>query len=231
MKAKKEKTSEGTVKAIIPKNKKAAYGGITPNMYESSKEIEEEFEPLISKMNQYHYGKADEGEVTANTTLTSIYTPTTLDSSSINKLITKAIERMNQIEIEKEQTQSEPKIEQKGGEQEKKEVNELLTEYFTLQLQIRALAEIFHAVKITMKDKDYYSFTAFQGQIGLSVEQVHCDKGSRIIDFGFFPYFETREQATAFLELCNNLLSRYCQLHIHLNPVQISESPIKVIHS
>lgn len=111
-----------------------------------------------------------------------------------------------------------------------KSKDDLLTEYLVMNLRLRALSEILGAVKVAKEGKTYHSFIAIEA-VGIKVFETSPAKEGIILDFDTFPYFESREQAEAFLELCHPVINRFCHLMSHLNPVAITQSEnIEVIH-
>ena len=135
-------------------------------------------------------------------------------------------------ETEEEKKEQKEKSEQQEKEQREKKVkNEVLTEYLVTQLRIRALAEILGAVKVAEEGKYYFSFIAIEN-VGIEIFKSSPARKGIILDFDTFPWFETSDQAKAFLELCSKIINRYCQLMSTLNPVAVTaHGDIEVIHS
>lgn len=132
---------------------------------------------------------------------------------------------------EQKQEEQEKRSQQQQQQQKNKQRNEILTEYLVLNLRLRALAEILGAVKVAQEGKHYYSFVAIEGK-GVEIFKSSPAKKGIILDFDTFPWFDEPEKAQAFLELCAEIINRYCHLLSYLNPVAITNTPdIEVIHS
>lgn len=112
-----------------------------------------------------------------------------------------------------------------GSESKKKMMskNDVLSEYLLLNLQLKALSELLKAVKVAKGGKVYYSFVAVEGK-GIEVIASSPAKEGIIFDFDTFPWFETEEQAKAFLELCAPIINRYCHLMSHLNAIAVIQA-------
>lgn len=101
--------------------------------------------------------------------------------------------------------------------------NDVLSEYLLLNLQLKALSELLKAVKVAKEGKIYHSFVAVEGK-GIEVFASSPAKEGIIFDFDTFPWFETEEQAKAFLELCAPIINRYCNLMSHLNAIAVIQA-------
>lgn len=259
MRAKKEKTEFGSVKSVVPKKKKAFYGTVVPplkvdNSAEKppteqgsgtpadSEPTEDEAEmPMTPE--DYENGEAsEETEPSEASEVEKEYTPDET-MEKLQKLVESMEEYQKQKaeeeEKKKEEEQAEKEEEQPKSEEEKKQDEQQkqkqeneneLTKYLTLQLRIRALGEIFGAVKIAKKEKEYFSFTAFEGTQGFVTFRTPPAPENVIVALSVFPYFETRDEAEAFVELCEEILLDYGRIAYSLNAQEFAGLPIKVTY-
>lgn len=132
-------------------------------------------------------------------------------------------------EDKKEEEKSE---EQKKEEQTKKEEENNLSKFLRLQLQIRALGEIFGAVKMTKEGEVYHSFVAVDDSKLFEITTTPpAPKIGCLLSIEIYPYFRTKDEAEAFVEVCKQILVEYTTLSYNLNAQAIAVKPIKVIHS
>lgn len=117
----------------------------------------------------------------------------------------------------------------KDDKQDQKQKNDHLTEWLKSMLRIRALGEVFGAIKVATPKQSYYSYSLAQGE-RMEVLEIVSDK-SVIFDFNTFPTFDNKAKADAFLELCSELLFKYCDLTSKLNATDVAtKGDIEVIH-
>ena len=287
MRAKREKTEFGSVKAVVPIRKKAVYGTVVPpSRVDSSMESTKPPEPTAFGTPTDEEGEnegqamsmspefSDEGEeVPVEESPEGTPMKPEPSESGEEKESTKEEEQMKPEEKaseedpmeklrklvesmedyaeqkkkeeeakekeEKEKSEEEKKEEESKSEEEKQkeqqqkhkeEQENKLTKYLTLQLKIRALSEIFGAVKIAEKGKQYFSYCAFEGGQGYSVYRSAPAPQNVIVALDVYPFFETQDEAEAFLELCEVLMKDYGQLAINLNAQAIASVPVKVTY-
>lgn len=234
MRAKREKTEFGSVKAIIPKRRGVTYGEVVEptKIDNSAKEKESASAKSIPSEGGYSE-ESPEGE------------PAEMKESekTMEKLM-KLVESMEEYakqkaeEEEKKKEEEEKPKEEKSEEEQKKDEEQKqkeedenkLTKYLTLQLKLRALGEIFGAVKIAEKDKQYFSYCAFEGDTGYTVYRTAPAPKNVVVALDVYPFFETQDQAEAFLELCEVLMKDYGQLAVNLEAQSIASIPIKVTY-
>ncbi len=247
MRAKREKTEFGSVKAVIPRRKGVVYGTVVPPMKvdnssegesspehyglpaESTEDTEEEMDgtPVTPEPSSEGESSPDEGE--PDETMEKLRK---LVESMEDYAKQKAEEEEKKKEEEEKPKEEKSEEEQKKDEQQKqKEEDEnKLTKYLTLQLKLRALGEIFGAVKIAEKDKQYFSYCAFEGDTGYTVYRTAPAPKNVVVALDVYPFFETQDQAEAFLELCEVLMKDYGQLAVNLEAQSIASIPIKVTY-
>jgi flagellar biosynthesis GTPase FlhF len=271
MRAKKEKTEFGSVKAVIPKKKKVVYGTVVPPVkIDHSKDGEESTIPPTmaipvepeddttsmgdstetletADMSEEQYDASVEEEQRGKEYPEEQEATQEESGEDTMEKLQKLIESMEDYakqkaqeeEKKKEEEQKEqeeeaksPKSEEEKKEHEQKkqkqEQEDKLTKYLTLQLRIIALGELFGAVKIAEKDKEYFSFKVVEGATGFVTYGIQPYEENTILAFSIFPYFESKEDVEAFTELCGDMLIDYCHLAYNLNAQSIGIATLKV---
>lgn len=224
MKGKKEKTEYGTVKAVMPRNKKARYEEITHPEGVEAEEVSGEEKPFdLSEAIQNFMDAMEKMEKSKGS-------PETSSGDSP--------EEAENDDSEEEGDGGEGDDEEKENDEvnEPKE-NELLTEVLKRQLQIRALGEIFGAERVSQLGVAYRSFIYCASSEGAVAEmRIMQTPPATVISSlvtGTFPYFKDQDRAEAFLGLCEVVMKEYSMLVTHhlTNAQEEAIKPIKVINS
>lgn len=252
MRAKREKTEFGSVKAVIPRSKKAVYGDVVAPTVIAPKGKPAEEEDTVESI------AISEGEAT-ETTLSS----EGVDSSEVTELpkdlpeaeelpeleevpeapesamdkLEALVEAMEDYGKEKalEKEEEAEKEEESSAEENQKEDEKLLKEdakqlskYLNLQMKIRALGDIFGAVRTAEVGKEYYSYCAVKTHAGYTVFKTPVAQHPLLLCLAMFPYFKTQDEAEAFLELCEVMLKDYGVLAYNLDAGVVAAKPLKV---
>ncbi len=222
MKGKKEKTEYGTVKAVMPRNKKARYEEITHPEGVEAEEVSGEEKPFdLSEAIQNFMDAMEKMEKSKGS-------PETSSGDSP--------EEAENDDSEEEGDGGEGDDEEKESDKEKEpKENDLLTELLATQLRIRALGEIFGADKVSQIGVSYKSYilcSKAEGEIAeIRIMQTPSATVISSLVTGTFPYFKDQDRAEAFLELCGELMKEYCSLVFLLDAQKEAVKPIKVINS